>query len=102
MEFFTEKVNTIASLGTIALQIFLLCLLLFYLASRFGANSSIGKWSKGVLNTIGSHGLLLGFLIAFLSTAISLIYSDVIGYEPCKLCWIQRIFLYPQVIILGL
>ena len=36
------------------------------------------------------------------SVAVSLIYSDVIGYEPCKLCWIQRIFLYPQVIILGL
>ena len=32
----------------------------------------------------------------------SLIYSDVIGYEPCKLCWFQRIFMYPQVFLLAL
>src|SRR5690625_2736409 len=23
------------------------------------------------------------------------------GYEPCKLCWIQRIFMYPLVVIYG-
>jgi disulfide bond formation protein DsbB len=33
---------------------------------------------------------------------LSLIYSDVIGYLPCTLCWYQRILLYPEVLLLGL
>lgn len=44
----------------------------------------------------------MGFLVAFLATAGSLLYSNIIGFPPCELCWVQRIFLYPQVIILGL
>ncbi len=38
--------------------------------------------------------------VALAATLGSLFFSDVAGYEPCKLCWIQRIFMYPQVIIL--
>lgn len=26
----------------------------------------------------------------------SLIYSQIVGFPPCELCWIQRIFMYPQ------
>jgi disulfide bond formation protein DsbB len=33
---------------------------------------------------------------------LSLIYSDVIGYAACTLCWYQRILLYPEVLLLGL
>ncbi|OGY68707.1 MAG: hypothetical protein A3B94_01990 [Candidatus Jacksonbacteria bacterium RIFCSPHIGHO2_02_FULL_43_10] len=31
----------------------------------------------------------------------SLFYSEIAGYEPCQLCWWQRILMYPQVILLG-
>ena len=31
----------------------------------------------------------------------SLFYSEVMGYIPCDLCWYQRIFMYPLVIIYG-
>jgi disulfide bond formation protein DsbB len=55
-----------------------------------------------VLKLLGRHGLLLAFLAATAAMLISLYYSDVLGYEPCKLCWLQRIFLYPQVLLLGL
>ncbi|MEK7163311.1 MAG: disulfide bond formation protein B [Patescibacteria group bacterium] len=46
--------------------------------------------------------LLIAFLVSFLAALGSLIYSDVIGYDPCKLCWFQRIFMYPQVILFGI
>jgi disulfide bond formation protein DsbB len=49
-----------------------------------------------------THGLTVAFIAALLATAGSLIYSDLIGYEPCKLCWFQRIFIYPQVILFGM
>lgn len=32
----------------------------------------------------------------------SLYFSEVRQYEPCELCWYQRILMYPFVIILGI
>lgn len=39
--------------------------------------------------------------IAVVATAGSLYYSEVLGYTPCELCWIQRIFMYPLVVVFG-
>ena len=47
------------------------------------------------------QGVLIAFSAVLIAVFGSLIYSEVLGYEPCKLCWIQRIFFYPQVVILG-
>lgn len=41
----------------------------------------------------------LGFAVSFIAMVGSLTYSDIIGYTPCKLCWYQRIFMYPQVFL---
>src|SRR5699024_3272541 len=35
------------------------------------------------------------------ATAGSLYFSEVRGHLPCELCWIQRIFMYPLIIIYG-
>lgn len=51
---------------------------------------------------IKPRALDFSFLIALAAALGSLFYSNVAGYEPCVLCWYQRIFLYPQVFILGL
>ena len=40
--------------------------------------------------------ILLVSLIAMLG---SLYFSDILGYEPCKLCWYQRIAMYPMVLL---
>lgn len=45
--------------------------------------------------------LLLIWTVAVLATIGSLFYSEVIGYVPCDLCWVQRIFMYPLVVIYG-
>jgi disulfide bond formation protein DsbB len=31
--------------------------------------------------------------------ATTLLYSEVFGFIPCSLCWLQRVALYPQVIL---
>jgi len=36
------------------------------------------------------------------ATMGSLYFSEIMQYIPCKLCWIQRIFMYPLVFILGI
>ncbi|HLQ73277.1 MAG TPA: disulfide oxidoreductase [Bacillota bacterium] len=38
---------------------------------------------------------------ALLALIGSLFFSEVMGYVPCDLCWIQRIIMYPLVVIYG-
>lgn len=45
--------------------------------------------------------LLIIWVQAFVATAGSLFYSEVVGYVPCELCWYQRILMYPLVVIYG-
>lgn len=45
--------------------------------------------------------LLSMWTVAFIATLGSLYFSEIRGYAPCELCWIQRIFMYPLVIVIG-
>lgn len=45
--------------------------------------------------------LFLLWAISLVATAGSLFFSEILGYEPCELCWYQRILMYPLVIIYG-
>lgn len=45
--------------------------------------------------------LLSMWVVALVATAGSLYFSEIRGYTPCTLCWIQRIFMYPLVIVIG-
>lgn len=47
------------------------------------------------------HFLPIGFAIAFFSSLFSLVYSEIIGFLPCYLCWYQRVFLFPLVFMFG-
>lgn len=47
--------------------------------------------------------LLFGaWATAVIAMAGSLYFSEIRGYEPCELCWYQRILMYPLVIVLGI
>jgi disulfide bond formation protein DsbB len=56
------------------------------------------KWKS----IVRENGLHLSWLVATVATVGSLYFSEVLGYLPCKLCWYQRILMYPLVIILGI
>lgn len=43
-----------------------------------------------------------GLLLALAGLIGSLVYSNFFGFPPCTLCWWQRIFLYPQVILFSI
>ncbi len=45
--------------------------------------------------------LFLCWLLASISTTGSLFFSYIMEFAPCVLCWYQRIFLFPLVIILA-
>ncbi|MFA7308842.1 MAG: disulfide bond formation protein B [Patescibacteria group bacterium] len=89
-------ISTLFAIGTILLQIFILLMVVDFILYRFAGVSIPGKkWLK-------FHGPKIAFVIAVSATIGSLIYSNVVGFDPCSLCWWQRIFLYPSVVVLGL
>lgn len=57
-------------------------------------------WGRSFAAFIGERAIFLSFLLALAATGGSLFYSNVAGFAPCELCWWQRIFLYPQTILL--
>ncbi len=82
-------------------QIFSILTVLANLMTLFIIFSSLTKKNEW-LKKINSYALPLTFSVALLATLGSLTYSEIIGYEPCKLCWFQRVFFYPQVILLAI
>ncbi len=61
-------------------------------------------WRKGFFYKAYNENkdllLWMAWLVATTATLGSLFYSDIVGYTPCKLCWFERIFMYPQSILL--
>ena len=43
--------------------------------------------------------IFLSFLIASIATLGSLFFSEIMHFVPCSMCWYQRIFMYPLVLI---
>ncbi len=57
--------------------------------------------SRALAKLIEVWGLLFAFIVATGASLFTLVYSEVFGFIPCGLCWLQRITLFPQVIVLG-
>jgi len=43
--------------------------------------------------------IFLCFLIVTVATLGSLFFSEIMHFIPCSMCWYQRIFMYPLVLI---
>lgn len=55
----------------------------------------------GLPAVIDRWALLAAFCVALIATSGSLFYSLGLGLFPCRLCWYQRVLMYPQPLILG-
>ncbi len=55
---------------------------------------------SAIVGWVSSHAILLMCIVAVAAMAGSLYFSEIAGWTPCKDCWLQRIFLYPQVPLL--
>jgi disulfide bond formation protein DsbB len=84
--------NVLLGIGAIALQVFsvVALFLLFF-----------GPKKNTYLAFIDKHYLHLGFVISLLASLFSLVYSEIIGFAPCYLCWYQRVFIFPMVFLFG-
>jgi disulfide bond formation protein DsbB len=87
-----ERILGIAVLG---LQIILLGLVIYLLYKKITKKRI--AWLE---NYISNNNMWLVGFISLGAIIGSLIFSDYYNIEPCKLCWIQRIFIYPQALIM--
>jgi disulfide bond formation protein DsbB len=55
-----------------------------------------------VRDAVGVQALQLAFVVALVSTIGSLWLSEGAHFTPCRLCWYQRIAMYPLSVILGI
>ena len=82
--------NIFLGTGAIILQVLsVLALLVLFLSPK----------KNKFLDFIDKHYLVLGFIISLFAALFSLVYSEIINFLPCYLCWYQRIFLFPVVFI---
>lgn len=90
-----ETTNFFLGLGTVALQVVTAALFALYLfRDRVAELRYITELAR-------AFALPAAFIVSLSAVAMSLYYSEVLGVEPCPLCWWQRVFLYPQVILFG-
>ncbi len=94
---YTHYLNLTLGIFTIIFQV--ICV--FVLISLFVV-SDRNKFQNKILSFISDNFLVIGFLFSFFATGFSLFYSDVLNFAPCFLCWLQRIFIFPQVILFGM
>jgi len=83
--------NFFLGTATLGLQIGLIVLIALYFFRHDKIERIIVKFA-----------LLISFAFALVGMIMTLVYSEYFGIVPCGLCWLGRVFLYPQVVLLGI
>src|SRR5689334_10749569 len=60
------------------------------------------NWVDDAIDTLGATSRHVALLAAWIAMCGSLFFSEVLGWQPCILCWYQRILMYPLAILLAL
>jgi disulfide bond formation protein DsbB len=89
-----DTVTYILAVFTIIGDVFIL----FWLLSL--VSDEVKKWFDKFFGRYENELILYSLIVTTIATLGSLFFSEIAGYAPCKLCWLQRILMYPLVIIL--
>ena len=87
----------LAALGIVG-QITVVALIVAVLLAALGVRGPL----RFARNLVWGNELWLTFVVAAVATLGSLFFSDIADFVPCKLCWFQRIFMYPLAIVVPL
>jgi disulfide bond formation protein DsbB len=96
---FANTVTYALSLGTLIMNFGLAVLIVVIFLDRRAVKK--GKKIHVAYDHLKRNALLLGLFSTIVATVGSLFYSQVVNLPPCSLCWIQRVLLFPQIIIIG-
>lgn len=84
-----NQISTIGTLVTLLVAILSLLAMAFFYKDK---NVWLAFVQKNALN------LYLALLVS--AVVIILYYSEIALFTPCKLCWFQRIFIFPQILLI--
>jgi len=86
-----DTITHLIAFGTLLVHILIIAGVISFFTSK----------KKGVYTWIGRYGVAITYLVALGAMIGSLFYSEIAGFEPCVLCWYQRIPMYAIVFIAG-
>ena len=84
--------NIFLGLGAILLQVFSVVALAMLF---FGPKKNL------YLDFIDKHFLPISFLLSLFASVFPLVYSEIVHFLPCYLCWWQRVFMFPSFFLFG-
>jgi disulfide bond formation protein DsbB len=90
-----DAIYAFSGLG-VAGQVLVGLMLLIGLLALVGVRAPL----DGIRRLLWGYELWAGFVVASIATGGSLFYSLIAKFEPCELCWYQRICMYPLSILL--
>ncbi len=91
----TQTLTTIFSILTVIADVIVVLAILTWIIRRFTKLSFVDP----IIEWVQNYYLELLLIPPLLATLGSLYYSEIAGWAPCRLCWFQRIFMYPQVLL---
>jgi disulfide bond formation protein DsbB len=77
-----------------------LVLLVLWVGGRF--SGTLAGWRDRLDESLYGYEYWFAFVVALVCTLGSLYLSEIEHFEPCRLCWFQRIAMYPLAVILGI
>lgn len=93
-----DVANTFFTLLTLAANAAVVIALLLALAAL--VSPAARRFGGTVVDAVGPSARLLAWVVATVATLGSLYYSEIANFVPCRLCWYQRICMYPLAVIL--
>ena len=88
------------ALLTVVAEVVVLVALVLWIGGRF--SDGLARAGRSARESLAHGGLWLAWVVALTCTLGSLYLSEVAHFIPCKLCWYQRIAMYPLVPLLGI
>jgi disulfide bond formation protein DsbB len=95
-----ERMSLFFALLTVVVQIAVLKIVSTAALAHWAPSSRTLAWRKTVFGWFQPNELWLAWLVAAVATLGSLYFSEVAHFTPCRLCWYQRIGMYPLSIVL--
>jgi disulfide bond formation protein DsbB len=94
----TDLVAAVLAALALVVQVLLAALVVLALAALVSRRAR--AWLGEVRATLAGSELWLAWVFALVATSGSLFFSEVGGFQPCRLCWYQRAAMYPLVAVL--
>jgi disulfide bond formation protein DsbB len=95
----TDAVSLFLALLAVLAEVAVVLAIVLVVAGR--VSPGVARARTAVADVVAPQALGLALAVAAVATSGSLYFSEVAHFTPCRLCWYQRICMYPLVPLLA-